>query len=37
MFNIRNLKRNIDCHTGTHRSQRLQNVDAMIRNRSIHR
>jgi len=37
MFNIRNLKRNTDCRTGTRRSQRLQNVDAMIRNRSTNR
>lgn len=37
MFNIRNLKHYIDCHTGTRRSQRLQNVDAMIRNHSTHR
>jgi len=37
MFNIHNLKSNTDCHTGTPRSQCLQNVDAMIRTRSTNR
>lgn len=37
MFNIRNLKRNTNCHRGTRHSQRLQNVDAMIRNHSTNR
>jgi len=37
MFNIRNLKRSTDCHTGSPRLQRLQNVDVMIRNRSTNR
>ena len=37
MFNIRNPKLNTDRHTGTPRSQCLQNVDAMIRNRSTNR